>query len=153
MPTATGKRRLGGISTVEQSPDRHRHFLDHQSVESDSHRPRHGLPQGVFALYNFGCYHHGSYPGPSEEAGVAATATLPGSHRLRRVIPFDRTAAELAGRIAGDLERTGQPIGLADPMIAAIALQHNLELISGNTAHFQRVQQLGYPLTLGNWRM
>jgi tRNA(fMet)-specific endonuclease VapC len=59
----------------------------------------------------------------------------------------------LAGRIAGDLERTGQPIGLADPMIAAIALPHNLDLITGNTAHFLRVQQLGYPLTLGNWRM
>jgi hypothetical protein len=24
---------------------------------------------------------------------------------------------------------------------------------SGNTAHFQRVQQLGYPLILVNWRL
>jgi len=38
------------------------------------------------------------------------------------VIPFDQPAAELAGRIAGELERIGQPIGTADPMIAAIAL-------------------------------
>ena len=28
------------------------------------------------------------------------------------VIPFDQAAAELAGRIAGELERIGQPIGL-----------------------------------------
>ncbi len=69
------------------------------------------------------------------------------------VIPFDQAAAELAGRIAGELERIGQPIGLADPMIAAIALTHGLELVTGNTAHFQRVQQLGYPLTLANWRV
>jgi tRNA(fMet)-specific endonuclease VapC len=68
------------------------------------------------------------------------------------VIPFDQPAAELAGRIAGELERIGQPIGTADPMIAAIALQHRLELVTGNTAHFQRIQQLGYPLTLVNWR-
>jgi tRNA(fMet)-specific endonuclease VapC len=68
------------------------------------------------------------------------------------VITFDQAAAELAGRIAGELERIGQPIGLADPMIAAIALTHGLELVTGNTTHFQRVRQLGYPLTLANWR-
>jgi predicted nucleic acid-binding protein len=71
---------------------------------------------------------------------------------LEQIIVFDRSAAELAGRISGDLERTGQNIGLADPMIAAVALQHGLELVTGNTAHFQRIQQLGYPLTLANWR-
>jgi tRNA(fMet)-specific endonuclease VapC len=68
------------------------------------------------------------------------------------IIAFDQPAAELAGRIWGDLQRTGQPIGLADPMIAAIALTHSLELATGNTAHYQRIQQLGYPLTLVNWR-
>jgi tRNA(fMet)-specific endonuclease VapC len=69
------------------------------------------------------------------------------------VISFDQAAAELAGRIAGELERIGQPIGLADPMIAVIALTHSLELVTGNTAHFQRVQNLGYPLILANWRI
>jgi tRNA(fMet)-specific endonuclease VapC len=68
------------------------------------------------------------------------------------ILPFDQPAAELAGRIAGDLDRTGQPIGRVDPMIAAMALQHGLELVTGNTAHYQRVQQLGYPLPLINWR-
>ena len=68
------------------------------------------------------------------------------------VLEFERNAAELAGRIAGDLDRTGQTIGKADPMIAAVALQHGLELVTGNTAHYQRIQQLGYPLTLVNWR-
>jgi tRNA(fMet)-specific endonuclease VapC len=71
---------------------------------------------------------------------------------LEEVLDFDRPAAELAGRIAGDLERVGRPIGVADPMIAAIALMHGLELVTGNTAHFQRIQQLGYPLILANWR-
>jgi predicted nucleic acid-binding protein len=69
------------------------------------------------------------------------------------VLPFDPTAAELAGRIAGDLERIGQPIGRADPMIAAIALAHGLKLATGNTSHYQRVQLLGYPLTPVNWRI
>jgi len=72
---------------------------------------------------------------------------------LEEVLPFDQAAAELAGQIAGDLERVGRPIGTADPMIAAIALTHGLDLVTGNTAHFLRVQQLGYPLTLADWRL
>jgi tRNA(fMet)-specific endonuclease VapC len=72
---------------------------------------------------------------------------------LEEVLAFDRPDGELAGRIAGDLERTGHPIGLADPMIAAIALTQGLEVVTGNTTHFQRIQQLGYPLILHNWRL
>jgi tRNA(fMet)-specific endonuclease VapC len=68
------------------------------------------------------------------------------------ILFFEQPTAELAGRIAGDFDRTGQPIGRSDPMIAAIALQRNLDLVTGNTAHYQRIQQLGYPLTLVNWR-
>jgi tRNA(fMet)-specific endonuclease VapC len=71
----------------------------------------------------------------------------------QEVIEFDKAAGELAGNIAGDLERNGQTIGPFDPMIATIALQHGLELIIGNTSHSQRIQQLGYPLTLVNWRI
>jgi predicted nucleic acid-binding protein len=43
-------------------------------------------------------------------------------------------------------------IGMADTMIAAIALEHGLKLVTGNTSDFQRVQNLRYPLTLANWR-
>jgi tRNA(fMet)-specific endonuclease VapC len=69
------------------------------------------------------------------------------------VLIFDQSAAELAGRIEGELVGTGRPIGMADTMIAAVALTQGLELSTGNTAHFQRVQQLGYLLTLVNWRI
>ena len=68
------------------------------------------------------------------------------------VLTLDLASAELAGRIYADLERTGQPIGRADPMIAAIAIQNDLMLVTGNTAHYQRVQQLGHALRLDNWR-
>jgi tRNA(fMet)-specific endonuclease VapC len=71
---------------------------------------------------------------------------------LEEVLSLEFDAATLAGRIAGDLDRSGQTIGMADPLIAAIALEHNLELVTGNGAHFQRIIQLGYPLTLINWR-
>ena len=44
------------------------------------------------------------------------------------ILTLNIKSAELAGRIYADLERTGQPIGRADPMIAAIALENNLVL-------------------------
>ena len=68
-------------------------------------------------------------------------------------MPFGLAEGRLAGEIDGDLERVGRPIGRCDPMIAAIAITNGLELVTGNTAHYQRVQQLGYPLTLANWRV
>jgi predicted nucleic acid-binding protein len=34
-------------------------------------------------------------------------------------------SAELSGRIYADLEKSGQPIGPADPMIAAIAMAYS----------------------------
>lgn len=68
------------------------------------------------------------------------------------VLILDTVGAEMAGRIYGDLERTGQPIGLADAIIAGTALQHDLTLVTGNVAHYQRIQGLGYGLKLDNWR-
>jgi tRNA(fMet)-specific endonuclease VapC len=68
------------------------------------------------------------------------------------VLPFDAEAASLAGRIYGDLERVGQPIGRADPMIAATALRHGLVLVTGNEAHYERIVRAGHALAIENWR-
>lgn len=68
------------------------------------------------------------------------------------LLTLNLSSAELAGRIYADLERTGQPIGRADPMIAAIALDHDLTLVTGNLSHYQRIQTLDYSLKLDNWR-
>jgi tRNA(fMet)-specific endonuclease VapC len=55
------------------------------------------------------------------------------------LLTLDLSSAETAGRILGDLERTGQPIGRADPMITAIARRHDPVLVTGNTRHYQRI--------------
>ena len=68
------------------------------------------------------------------------------------VLPIELSIGELAGRICGDLERTGQPIGIADSIIAATAIHHDLILVTGNISHYQRIQALGYSLKLDNWR-
>lgn len=68
------------------------------------------------------------------------------------VLPLDSGAAVLAGRIYGELEKSGQTIGRADPLIAGVALAHNLVLVTGNTRHFERIVVLDFPLRLADWR-
>jgi predicted nucleic acid-binding protein len=71
---------------------------------------------------------------------------------LMEVLLLDPNAAVIAGRIYGLLEKRGLSIDRADPLIAGIALAHDLTLATGNTRHFQRVVDLGFPLRLVNWR-
>jgi tRNA(fMet)-specific endonuclease VapC len=68
------------------------------------------------------------------------------------VIGLDINAAMIAGRIYGELEKSGQPIGRLDPFIAAIAIQYDLVLVTGNIKHFERAAAMGFPLKLANWR-
>lgn len=75
-----------------------------------------------------------------------------GSLGSLEVLDFGLGEALLAGRIYGDLERVGQPIGRADPMIAAVALNRELRLATANVAHYERIRALGYALALDNWK-
>lgn len=68
------------------------------------------------------------------------------------ILVLDFEAAKLAGYLFGDLHRAGRPIGRSDPYIAAIALREEIPLVTGNLEHFERIQALGYPLRLENWR-
>ncbi len=65
---------------------------------------------------------------------------------------IDSQAAVSAGRIYADLQKAGRTVGRADPMIAAVALRDNLELVTGNHGHYVRIQDMGYGLRLANWR-
>jgi tRNA(fMet)-specific endonuclease VapC len=57
-------------------------------------------------------------------------------------LPFDDAAADAYGRIDGMLKSRGMSIGPLDTQIAAIAIAHNLTLVTHNTRHFSRVPQL-----------
>lgn len=58
------------------------------------------------------------------------------------ILPFDEEAAEVYGQIDGFLKRSGVRIGPMDTQIAAIALVHNLTVVTHNTRHFSRVPEL-----------
>lgn len=68
------------------------------------------------------------------------------------VLSLDIKAAKLSGLIHADLETRGQSIGLADILIASIAISNYLILVTNNTKHYQRIKLLGYPLFINNWR-
>jgi len=59
-----------------------------------------------------------------------------------RSLPFDDAAAEIYGPIRADLERAGVGIGANDFLIAAIALSHQLTLVTNNVSEFSRVSGL-----------
>ncbi len=56
------------------------------------------------------------------------------------VVTLDKVSAELAGRIYGDLEGAGRGIGVADVLIAAIAIHHGMVLVTGNTSDYLHIQ-------------
>ena len=58
------------------------------------------------------------------------------------ILPFDTIAAEIAGRQGASLAALGTPIGPHDLQIAAIALAHDLTLVTHNVREFSRINGL-----------
>lgn len=63
------------------------------------------------------------------------------------VLDYDRACAERFGQVRGTLLRRGIAVNTADLMIAAVALAHNLVLVTNNTRDFQHIPSL----TLEDW--
>ncbi len=57
-------------------------------------------------------------------------------------LPFDDACAEQYGLLRAELERAGTPIGAHDLMIAAIARQGDLTVVTHNVEEFSRVAGL-----------
>ena len=57
-------------------------------------------------------------------------------------LPFDDTAAAAYATIRADLAERGLPIGPNDLMIAAIAVAHELVLVTHNVREFDRIPAL-----------
>jgi tRNA(fMet)-specific endonuclease VapC len=58
------------------------------------------------------------------------------------VIDFDYACAERFGKVRGTLIPQGIQVATADLMIAAVALTHNLTLVTHNTRDFQHIPGL-----------
>ena len=59
-----------------------------------------------------------------------------------RTLPLDLEAAMVAGRIGGELARTGRRIGAPDELIAGTCVRFGLPLVTHNRKHYERVPGL-----------
>lgn len=57
-------------------------------------------------------------------------------------LPYDVATARVYGEVRARLEAAGKILADADLQIAATALHHDLELVTGNLRHFKRVPGL-----------
>ena len=58
------------------------------------------------------------------------------------IVMIDLSVLDKAAELYADLRRAGQLIEDADLLIAAIALVHDLTLVTNNTSHFSRIADL-----------
>jgi tRNA(fMet)-specific endonuclease VapC len=88
------------------------------------------------------------YYGAYKSGKVAANLSrLDQLFSLTRSLPFNGEAAQQFGELRAYLSSQGTPIGPYDLQIAAIALTHNLTVVTHNTREFSRVPGL----TLEDW--
>lgn len=58
------------------------------------------------------------------------------------VLPYDVATARVFGEVRARLEEAGTILPDADLQIAATAIHHGLELVTGNVRHFERIHGL-----------
>ncbi|HET6362519.1 MAG TPA: type II toxin-antitoxin system VapC family toxin [Gemmatimonadota bacterium] len=58
------------------------------------------------------------------------------------VLPYDAAVARVFGRLDAELQNAGMQLAAPDLHIAATAIHHDLELVTGNIRHFERIRGL-----------
>jgi predicted nucleic acid-binding protein len=69
------------------------------------------------------------------------------------VLPYDVAVARVYGEIQAALAQAGRPLADADLQIAATAMHHGLELVTGNVRHFERIAGLRLHRALADTRL
>ncbi len=90
------------------------------------------------AINSFELY-YGAHRSSQPKKNLQATRKLLGRMNL---LPLTPRSAQKAGHLYANLESQGQPIGLRDTLIAAIALTRERSLATRNAAHFGKIESL-----------
>jgi tRNA(fMet)-specific endonuclease VapC len=83
--------------------------------------------------------HHGAHKSQESEKNLQAINKL--VNRLS-ILALTSKSVRMAGHIYAQLELEGQPIGLRDTFIAAIAITREYSVATRNQAHFSRITNL-----------
>mgnify|MGYP001081653396 CR=1 FL=1 len=89
--------------------------------------------------YLFGVHH--TYRHDSEKLAVKLASARRDLSRFE-ILPLIREIVELSAQLHAGLETSGWVIGINDVYIAATALHYNLTLVTRDTQHFGRIDQL-----------
>lgn len=109
--------------------------------------PRHDQYTSAVAI---GELFKGAYRSPAAQKWVRRieASVLPAV----TVLSYDVDVARVYGQIRAELELEGKMPGEADLQIAATALFHDLDLVTGNVRHFERVRGLRLHMALAEAR-
>ena len=58
------------------------------------------------------------------------------------ILPFTKETSEKAALLLNILKKKGTPIGLKDTLIAAIAINNDIPLLTRNLKHFNKIENL-----------
>jgi len=83
------------------------------------------------------CFGAAKSQNPEKNADALEEFLLP-----LEILPFGEEAAQVYGGIRASLERSGEPIGAMDMLIAAHAVSAGLTLITHNSREFARIPGL-----------
>jgi len=67
--------------------------------------------------------------------------------KLNKVIPLTLKTVKISANIQSDLRKRGLQIGHTDTLIAGVAMASELQLVTNNIAHFERIEGLA----IDNW--
>jgi predicted nucleic acid-binding protein len=79
--------------------------------------------------------YQGVYKSSRPETGLKQTEEL---LEFFNVIPFTQGIARRFGNLVNDLKRQGTPVGVMDTLIAGVALENNLTIVTRNRKHYEK---------------
>ena len=77
----------------------------------------------------------GAYKSHEQEENIERIDKL---REFFEILPFTETIDRRFGFLQDKLEKEGNPIGVMDTLIACIALEYNLPVVTKNIKHFER---------------
>lgn len=121
-------------------------YLLNGNQQVKDHVAQVGLISLAVSIISVGELYFGAYNSAHVEKNIArirAFLSPPGP----AILSLSTTAVESFCKYKAELYSSGLPIGDMDLLIAGIAKEHDLTVVTNNQAHFQRIPDI----TIDNW--